>query len=56
MEPTQKSGNNNISEIGQNIFKPDGYSFYDELSDTEVIKEKEEAGKRKFVELRTVYT
>lgn len=38
MEPTHKSGNNNISEIGQNIFKPDGYSFYDELSDTEVIE------------------
>lgn len=46
MEPTHKSGNNDISEIGQNIFKPDGYSFYDELSDTEVIEEKEEAGKR----------
>lgn len=46
MEPTHKSGNNDISEIGQDIFRPDGYSFYDELSDTEVIEEKEEAGKR----------
>ena len=46
MEPTHKSGNNDISEIGQDIFRPGGYSFYDELSDTEVIEEKEEAGKR----------
>lgn len=38
MEPTHKSSNNDISEIGQDIFRPDGYSFYDELSDTEVIK------------------
>ena len=44
MEPTHKSSNNDISEIGQDIFRPDGYSFYDELSDTEVIEK--EAGKR----------
>jgi len=40
MEPTHKSSNNDISEIGQDIFRPDGYSFYDELSDTEVIEKR----------------
>lgn len=54
MEPTHKSGNNDISEIGQDIFRPDGYSFYDELSDTEVIEEKEEAGKRDIIIKRAI--
>ena len=38
MEPTHKSGNIDDIRTGQDIFRSDGYSFYDELSDTEVIK------------------
>ena len=42
---SHKSGNNDVSETGQDIFISDGYSFYDELSDTEVI-EKRRSSKR----------
>lgn len=38
MEPTHKSSNNDISEIGQDIFRPDGYSFMMSYQILEVIK------------------